>query len=290
MDIDALKAFKYVAELGSISQAAERLNYSQSNITAKIHKLEEQLQTKILFRHNRGCIVTPKGEELLQYALQIFKTIERAQSAMQDQENPVGTLKIGSMETTAAIRLPKILAAYNQQYSKVDLSLRTNPTLNLIDSVLHFELDAAFVSGPIQHSSLDVETIFQEKMLLIYPKKNEFIPLESSTILVFRSGCSYRFQLEKYLRHKSIKSYRLMELGSLEAILGCVAAGLGITLLPEAVYNTYSRYYELSYDTLPNEFSIIDTQLISQKENPSVPLFHFKQLLKRISAGAIESF
>ena len=72
-----------------------------------------------------------------------------------------------------------------------------------------------------------------------------------------------------------------MELGSLEAIVGCVAAGLGITLLPEAVYETYAKYYELSYRELPEEYAVIDTQLIFHKDNPSVPLHHFSQLLKK---------
>lgn len=281
MDIEALRAFKYVVESGSISQAAERLNYSQSNVTTKIHKLEHQLKTTLLYRHNRGCIVTPKGEELFQYALQIFKTIELAEYAMQDQDHPKGSLKIGSMETTAAVRLPEILACYHKQFPLVELSLQTSPTKQLVEAILQFEMDAAFVSGPIVHTHLHAETVFREKMLLISSKEQPNLELESATILVFRAGCSYRFQLEKYLRYAGIKSYRLMELGSLEAIVGCAAAGLGITLLPEAVYDTYSKYYNLSYSELPEEFSIIDTQLISHKENPSIALQHFQQLLKK---------
>lgn len=280
MDIEALKAFKYVVESGSISQAAQRLNYSQSNVTTKIHKLEQQLKTNLLYRHNRGCVVTPKGEELFQYAVQIFKTIELAECAMQDLDHPKGTLKIGSMETTAAVRLPEILANFHKQFPLVELSLQTSPTKQLVEAVLQFDMDAAFVSGPINHSHLHAETVFREKMLLIFPKEQPNIALESATILVFRAGCSYRFQLEKYMRHEGIKSYRLMELGSLEAIVGCVAAGLGITLLPEAVYETYAKYYELTYRELPEEYAIIDTQLISHKENPSVPLYHFIELLK----------
>ena len=280
MDIEALRAFAYVVETGSISQAAEKLNYSQSNVTTKIHKLEQQLQTTLLYRHNRGCIVTPKGEDLYQYAVQIFKTIELAECAMQDQDHPKGALKIGSMETTAAVRLPAILASYHRQFPLVELSLQTSPTKQLIDSVLQFDMDAAFVSGPVIHSNLHAETVFTEKMLLVSPKEQPNIPLESATILVFRAGCSYRFQLEKYMRNEGIKSYRLMELGSLEAIVGCVSAGLGITLLPQAVYETYSKYYDLAYQEIPEAFAIIDTQLISHKDNPSVPLQHFRQLLK----------
>ena len=247
----------------------------------KIHKLEEQLQTKLLHRHNRGCNVTPKGEELYHYAIQIFKTMELAENAMQDQDNPTGSLLIGSMETTAAIHLPTILSNYCRLYPNVALNLKTNPTAILIDKVLNYELDGAFISGPIQHSLLRSETVFVEEMVLIYPASTKDVSIESTNILVFRAGCSYRFQLEKYLRHQKIKSYRIMELGSLEAILGCVAAGLGITLLPKSVFERYSRYYALQFKALPNEFSIIETQFITHLDNPSISLGHFKKMLAK---------
>lgn len=280
MDIEALKAFRLVVELGSISVAAERLKYSQSNITMKIHKLEEQLQTKLLYRHNRGCSVTPKGEEMYQYAIQIFKTMERAENAMQDQDNPTGSLLIGSMETTAAIHLPTILSTYCTIYPNVSINLKTNPTAILIDHVLNYELDGAFISGPIQHSLLQSKTVFVEEMCLIHSGSTKDVPIESMNILVFRAGCSYRFQLEKYLRHQQITSYRIMELGSLEAILGCVAAGLGVTLLPQSVYERYIRYYELQSEPLPKEFSCIETQFISHVDNPSISLMHFEKMLR----------
>ncbi|MFF5996115.1 LysR family transcriptional regulator [Lysinibacillus sp. KU-BSD001] len=279
MDIEALKAFEIVAKYGSISQAADELNYSQSNVTAKIHKLEQQLNTTLLYRHNRGCVVTPKGQELLQYATQIFHSIHTAELAMQDEHNPTGELKLGAMETTAAVRLPKILANYHQQFPNVNLTLKTGPTAQLIEAVVDFKLDATFVSGPISHSSLQAKTVFQEEMVVVYPKGNEDISLEAATILVFKAGCSYRFHLESYLRHQGIKSYSLMEFGSLEAIIGCVAAGLGITMLPRTVYEQYVRYYPLQAITVPKKFSLIETQLIYRKENNSIPLQRFESLL-----------
>lgn len=281
MDIDALRAFRFIVEVGSISSAADKLNYSQSNITMKIYKLEEQLNTKLLYRHNRGCHATPKGEELYQYAIQIFKTIELAESAMQDTNNPVGNLQIGSMETTAAIHLPTILSDYCKEYPNVSLNLQTNPTATLIDAILNYQIDGAFVSGPIQHSLLHVDTAFKETMVILCADEKKATPLENTNILVFRLGCSYRFQLEKYLQQQQIKCYRIMELGSLEAILGCVAAGLGITLLPLSVYTRYARYYQLHYLSLPKEFSIVETQFISHIENPSIPLWHFKKKMQQ---------
>lgn len=103
---------------------------------------------------------------------------------MQDQDHPKGSLKIGSMETTAAVRLPEILACYHKQFPLVELSLQTSPTKQLVEAILQFEMDAAFVSGPIVHTHLHAETVFREKMLLISSKELPNLELESATILV----------------------------------------------------------------------------------------------------------
>lgn len=278
MDIDALKAFRYVVEFGTISQAAERLNYSQSNVTMKIAKLEEQLQTKLLHRHNRGCEVTAKGKDLYEHALQIFIMMERAENAMQDEHAPRGSLQIGSIETTAAIHLPNVLMQYHQSCPDVLLHVRTQPTAMLIEQVLQYQMDGAFISGPLEHSLLGKQLVLNEELVLIYAKGNKPV-LENTTILVFRSGCSYRFQIEKYLREESIKTYQIMEMGSLEAILGCVHVGLGVTLLPKSVFERYTRYFNLENESLPQKYREIPTEFIYRKDNPSMALRYFLNML-----------
>ena len=100
MDLHALNIFKSVAEKGSISQAARDLNYAQSNITTKIQQLENDLQTTLFYRNNRGTTLTSKGKVLLTYAENIFNLIEETVKVMQDNQIPQGPLSIGSMETT----------------------------------------------------------------------------------------------------------------------------------------------------------------------------------------------
>ena len=276
MDIEALKAFRYVVELGTISQAAEKLNYSQSNLTMKLAKLEQELDTKLLHRHNRGCEVTDKGQELYEHAVQILLLMEKATNAMQEQHAPKGTLQIGSIETTAAIHLPQLLMHYHSTFPAVALNVRTQPTAMLIEQVLNYQLDGAFVSGPVEHSLLHKKVVTHEELVFIFARHQQPI-LEDVTILVFRAGCTYRFQLEKYLREQHIKTYRVMEMGSLEAILGCVHAGLGVTLLPKSVFERYSRYFELDYET--TAFTAVPTEFMYRHDNPSIALQAFIQQL-----------
>ncbi|MCD4689529.1 MAG: LysR family transcriptional regulator, partial [Desulfuromonadaceae bacterium] len=82
MDLGALRIFLAVAEEGSISRAAERLHYVQSNVTTRIRRLEENLGTSLFIRTGRGMVLTSAGQNLLGYARQILRTVEQARLAV----------------------------------------------------------------------------------------------------------------------------------------------------------------------------------------------------------------
>ncbi|MDP1513182.1 LysR substrate-binding domain-containing protein [Paenibacillus ottowii] len=143
-------------------------------------------------------------------------------------------------ETTAAIRLPSILTDYHKSYLEVDLVLKkTGTTEELIQLVLKYELDGAFVAAPVQHPELDTIEVGVEELALItggqFPSIEQPEQLRNLTLLVFRAGCSYRQKLMDWLRLKGIIPAKIMEFGTLEGILGCIHAGLGVSLLPRSV-------------------------------------------------------
>ena len=98
-----LRIFREVAQESSISKAAENLNYVQSNITAHIKRLEEELGTILFIRHGKGVTITADGEKLLNYANSILELIDRAVSEFQIESL---RLKVGATQTLAASRLP----------------------------------------------------------------------------------------------------------------------------------------------------------------------------------------
>ena len=85
-------------------------------------------------------------------------------------------------------------------------------------------------------------------------------------IVVLRAGCSYRQRLEGLLAHRGIAVPRVMEFGTLEAIFGCVAAGLGISLLPRALIGSVWREGRVSLHTLPSAESQVSTVFIHRRE------------------------
>lgn len=280
MDLHTLKIFQTVAKKGSISQAARELQYAQSNITMKIQQLESDLQTTLFYRHNRGTALTAKGSLLLTYAEKIFDLIEETQNMMTDDQTPKGPLIIGSMETTAAVRLPSVLSKYHKDFPEVDLTIKTGSTEENIHGVLQYELDGAFVAGPITHPELIQKEVFEEELVLItdtkHPPISSIKDIQTRTMLVFRTGCSYREKLEQWLQQERIIPNKIMEFGTLDAIIGCVCAGLGLSMLPLSVVTKHIQEGTLRQHSIPNEYGIVKTIFIYRKERyVTTPLFKF---------------
>jgi len=287
MDLQALKFFRAVAEQGSISRAARKINYAQSNLTARIKQLESDLQTTLFYRHNRGTTLTDKGKILLAYTDEVFQLLDEIQYVMSDDETPKGPLIIGSMETTAAVRLPSLLTKFHHTYPAVDLMLKTNPTEQNVQGVLEYDLDGAFVAGPINHSELLYKTVTEEKLVLItdnlQPSFASVNELENRTILVFRQGCSYRARFEEWLRHEGVIPKKIMEFGTLDGIIGCVSAGMGVSLLPESVVDQHMKDNQLNKHCITSKFGKVETVFIYRNDGyMSTSLRAFIKMLPRL--------
>ncbi len=264
---DDLLVFLAVVEEGSINRAATRLGYVPSNVTARIRQLESGLHTTLFVRHSRGMTLTPPGRILHPYAEKMRHVMNEAVLALEDSAMPQGVLIVGALETTAAVRLPKLLAAYHRQYPQVDLTLVTGPTHQLVEDVLQYKLEGAFVSGPVTHPDIHQETVFHEHLVLIAePHAGDLQTLQSKPLLVFRTGCSYRSKLEQWWVSDGILRPKIMEFGTLEAILGGVSAGLGVSLLPQSVVHQWETEGMLQSYPVPQPYQSTETVFIRHQD------------------------
>src|SRR5438045_36203 len=131
-----LLVFETVARAGGISRAALELHTVQSNVTARVRLLEQELGVPLFHRHSRGVTLTSAGETLLPYATRVRLLLAEARRALDDGAEPRGALRIGSLETTTALRLPPVLAAYSKAYPHVDVTLQTGTSDSLVNDVL----------------------------------------------------------------------------------------------------------------------------------------------------------
>ena len=272
MELSDLVTFSTVARLGGVTRAADELNTVQSNITQRVKALEAEIGTPLFERHSRGMTLTGAGRRLLPYAQRLAALSREAVLAAREDGEPKGPLSIGSMETTAAVRLPSLLAEFHRRFPAVQLSLRTAPTADLVAAVLDGSLDGAFVAGPIEHAELTDVTAFQEELVLVTARRWASLaalragtPESGPTALVFRTGCTYRQRLEQLLTEFGWPSAARFELGTLDGMIGCVAAGMGVTLLPRAVVERNDQSGNIRIHPLSPSQSRVDTLFIQRR-------------------------
>ncbi len=267
MDLGSLRIFYSTGIEGSVSKASLKLNCVQSNVTTRIKQLENELDVQLFYRKKRGMELTPSGKILMGYAEKALVLFREARLAVQETEILKGPLTIGSLESTAAARLPVILTRFHQEYPEVDLTIQTGTDTGLKTMITGYQLDAAFVEASAKNTALDQIPVFNEELVVV-TGKNADPPesMERPTLIVFPMGCTYRRILKDWFAQKGVHCFKVMEFGSHEGILGCVSAGLGVTLFPVSLitrlkYNDRIRIYKL-----PKKIGNLSIHLIKRKD------------------------
>ncbi|HEJ2214607.1 TPA: LysR family transcriptional regulator NmoR [Pseudomonas aeruginosa] len=240
MDLSSLEIFRAVAHEASVTRAAQRLQRAQSNVTTRIRQLEEDLGVELFLRDGKRMSLTERGSEFLAYAEQLLALADEARQSMHPAE-PGGRLRLGSMESTAASRLPALLASYHKACPRVALEVSTGTSRALFDGVRARRLDCALVAagpgwaGELDGSGLRGEPLFREELLMILPAEHppvhDVAEVRLRTLAGFARGCTYRQLAEDSLG----TPLTVQEVGSYHAILASVAAGACVGVLPRSV-------------------------------------------------------
>jgi DNA-binding transcriptional LysR family regulator len=242
MELRQLKSFKTVANLLSFNKAAGQLHYAQSSISVQIHGLEEELGVQLFDRLGKRVQLTETGTLLLQYANKILDLVEETNSAVTGDKEPVGSLTVRIPETFGVHRLPAVLKEFNSKFPRVQLNFITCALEGLAKDLRKGVTDLAFLlAESISAPDLDVETLGFESVVLVASPDHPLSSkrsvhtrdLAGATILLSRADCSYRRIFEQILKQEEVASVNKFEFNSVEVIKQSVAAGLGVSVLPE---------------------------------------------------------
>lgn len=238
MDFAALQVFKAVADAGGISAAAKKLHRVQSNVSTRIQQLEASLGTRLFIREKGRLHLSPSGELFLDYAEALLKLSQQARAAVAGSV-PHGVLRIGTLESTAASRLPALLSRYHRKYPAVRMELTTGTSDALVEALLSRRVEAAFIAECSTHPRLEIMPAFTEELVLIAPKSHPKVrrpqDVHADTIISFPPGCTYRRRLQGWLATGNVAPEKTLELSSYHAIVACVAAGTGVAFAPRSV-------------------------------------------------------
>ncbi len=248
MDLTQLEMFNAVAETGSITAAARKVHRVPSNLTTRLRQLEDDLGVALFIRENQRLRLAPAGYSFLEYSKKILALVSEARSVVSGDE-PQGIFSLGSLESTAAVRIPGVLADYNQRYPRIQFDLVTGPSGTMIDGVLGGTLSAAFVDGPVLHPSLEGQPVYREEMMLVAPVGHKNVArardINGASIYAFRANCSYRRHFESWFNADRATPGKIHEMESYHGILACVIAGAGLALMPRSMLESMPGHHQV---------------------------------------------
>ncbi|WP_051516572.1 LysR family transcriptional regulator [Herbaspirillum sp. RV1423] len=270
MELVHLQTFLAVADAESITQAANRLSCVQSNVTARINRLEQELQASLFMRSQRGVSLTAFGQDFYPKARKIIDLVQQLKCP--DVANEVrGNLRVGAVETVAALGMPAIIADLSRLHPLLTIELKTGTSQELIRALKNFKIDAAIVSGTVDDAALSSAVLREDELVLVRSAYFMSAPVSRKTppesLFVFRQGCAFRAALEAWLYAIKAVPQAVNEIGSLDGIMAHVAAGRGVTALPRRTVQAHSLQDKLHMSPLPSRYGKIKTSLVRLPDN-----------------------
>lgn len=276
MNTNDLKLFAAVAFHGNFTKAAEAMYTVQSNVTARIKSLEEEFGATLFLRTSRKVELTSAGKKLLHYAKQINNLIEEAKLSIGKSDMVNGQLKVGFMETTMALKGPGLVTEMADKFPLIDLDLTSAMRDNLINDVLGYKLDAAFIPAPVYDEALEYMHIMNERIVAVAPRKfkslNMILKEPQIKAIVFDQGCFFRARLENWLMTKDVANFHKTVMNSIEGVVNFIESGIGFSFLPHEIISTFYSERKINTFSLPTEIGAVKTVLIYRKDNLSSPV------------------
>ena len=253
MEVRQLQIFRALAAELNFTRTAELVHTVQSNVTAQIKALEEELGSPLFDRLGRRVMLTDAGRNFLPFAGQALAAMEQGLRAVQTGAEPSGPLRIGAPESVLTYRLPPVLRAFRRRFPHVELTFRpySDATLALkleagkFDMAIH--MSDVLLPPPIKSIRLRTERVFllaEANHPLASRPTVKPADLAGQSLLLTEAGCGYREKLDKALALKNIRPGNVTEFSSVEAIKQCVAVGMGLGLLPAIVVARELRQHQ----------------------------------------------
>lgn len=246
MDFTTLEIFLLVAERTSVTRAAMEIGRAPSNVTNRIRALEEELGVSLFNRDGKKMTLTREGRLFRSYAARLVALGDEARNALKPSLMP-DVLRLGSMESTAASRLPPVLQSITRAHPNLALRLTMGSTEELTRAVLAEEIDCALIarlpgdiaiSRPDLLDELDGDPIYREDVLIVLPASHPPIKtaldVRVTWLAALEPGCTYRRVAEQWARPSATIATK--EVSSYHAMLASVAAGDAIGVVPRSVF------------------------------------------------------
>ena len=256
MEFHQLRYVCAVAETGSFSRAAERYQIAQPSLSQQVLKLERDLGAKLFDRLGRSVRLTEAGRAFLPHARSILSQLETARSSVADQCADLrGSVAVGAIPTIAPYLMPRYTTAFAKKYPEAKLRIVEETTPILVEGVRNLSIDVAILALPLRHKDLELFPLRTEPLFAVLPRDHPRAASESlalrdlrgESFVMLRDGHCFRDLSIAACSHAKVTPRIAFESGQFSSIFGMVAAGVGISLVPEMAIDRHAgcRYVRL---------------------------------------------
>ena len=257
MEIHQLRYVCAIADTGSFSRAAERCQVAQPSLSQQVLKLEEDLGAKLFDRLGRSVRLTEAGRAFLPHARSILSQMETARSSVTDKWMDIrGSVSVGVIPTIAPYLMPRYTKNFTKKYPEAKLRIVEETTPILIESLRDLSIDLAILALPLRHKDLELFPLRTEPLFAVLPRNHPLAAAKSlalkdlrgESFVMLRDGHCFRDLSIAACAHARVMPRIAFESGQFSSLFGMVAAGVGISLVPEMAIdrNAGCRYVRLS--------------------------------------------
>jgi LysR family hydrogen peroxide-inducible transcriptional activator len=257
MEFHQLRYVCAIAETGSFSRAAEHCQVAQPSLSQQVLKLEEDLGAKLFDRMARRVRLTEAGRAFLPHARSILSQMEAARSSVVDKCADVrGSVSVGVIPTIAPYQMPRFAAAFAGKYPDAKLRIVEDTTPVLVESLRNLSIDIAILALPLRHKDLELFPLRTEPLFAVLPRDHPragakslaLKDLRGEPFVMLRDGHCFRDLSLATCTHARITPHIAFESGQFSSLFGMVAAGVGVSLVPEMAIdrNAGCHYVRLS--------------------------------------------
>lgn len=241
MDLNQLRIFVCVAQLGGMSRAEQTLDISQPSLSRSIRQLETSLQTKLFLRTGRGVSLSPAGQQFLPHAQAILESVERGRAAMRAASKaPEGRLLIGLVPRISRVLTAPLVQAFRSRFPRASISITEGMTQPLLDALHLGRIELALVINPEYVNDVETTPVCDEHFELVSsrtlgPALPEIVPIESLSeypLILPTSPLSTRGILEAALRRARVSMQVVVEVDTMPATFDLVSQGIGCSVVP----------------------------------------------------------
>lgn len=279
MDFKQLEAFAYVVKLKSFSRAAEQIYLTQPTISNHISTLEKELDTKLLERGSKTVYPTPSGKILYQYAQRMLNLREDAICAVRRYNKELkGNLTLCASTVPSQYVLPKVLAAFREEYPNVVFQINRQDSGQVVDTILNRGAMLGFTGTTSEDKDLAFEAFTKDKLVIITPNTEKYRALDpgafdvkllrQESIVLREQGSGTRKEMEHFLSQANIELGELnvvAQFNDPDSIKHAVSQGLGISIISRAAVEDYVSFGELLTFELQNVTMERKLYMVSRK-------------------------